>query len=190
MSSLTEDLLTLARVESGEHRFDLQFVTPDDLLQDAVESFRELARAQGIELSVAECAPDAVFADREAMHQVFSNLIENALKYASSGKRIVLAARSTPAGVEFSVRDYGPGISSEHVPLLFERFYRVDKARSRESGGTGLGLAIAKHIVLAHHGTIRAESELNHGSAFLFTLPLAPKDLSEGLDTASPAAIG
>jgi two-component system phosphate regulon sensor histidine kinase PhoR len=190
MSRLTEDLLTLARVESGEHRFDLQFVTPDELLQDAVESFRELARAQGIELSVAECAPDAVFADREAMHQVFSNLIENALKYASSGKRIVLAARTTPAGVEFSVRDYGPGISSEHVPRLFERFYRVDKARSRESGGTGLGLAIAKHIVLAHHGTIRAESELNHGSAFLFTLPLAPEDLSAGLDAASPATIG
>ncbi len=73
--------------------------------------------------------------------------------------------------VEFYVRDFGPGISSEHLPRLFERFYRVDKARSRESGGTGLGLAIAKHIVLAHGGTIRAESELNHGSTFFFTLP-------------------
>ena len=79
------------------------------------------------------------------------------------------------AVVEFYVRDFGPGISSEHLPRLFERFYRVDKARSRESGGTGLGLAIAKHIVLAHGGTIRAESELNHGSTFLFTLPTAPE---------------
>jgi len=71
------------------------------------------------------------------------------------------------------VKDYGPGIPSEHLPRLFERFYRVDKARSRESGGTGLGLAIAKHIVLAHGGAIRAESELNHGSVFVFSLPAA-----------------
>ena len=190
MSRLTEDLLTLARVESGEHRFELEPVTPDELVQDAVESFRELARAQGTELVVEECASGQVFADREAVHQVFSNLIENALKYASGSKRIVLAARPAPGGVEFSVRDFGPGISSEHVPRLFERFYRVDKARSRESGGTGLGLAIAKHIVLAHHGSIRAESELNHGAAFLFTLPLAPADVSAGQDAASPAAIG
>jgi two-component system phosphate regulon sensor histidine kinase PhoR len=92
------------------------------------------------------------------------------LKYAASGKRLILGARATTAGVEFYVTDFGPGISSEHLPRLFERFYRVDKARSRESGGTGLGLAIAKHIVLAHGGTIRAESELNHGSSFLFSL--------------------
>jgi two-component system phosphate regulon sensor histidine kinase PhoR len=114
-----------------------------------------------------------VKADREAIHQIFSNLIENALKYAASGKRIVLGARAVEQGIEFYVRDFGPGISSEHLPRLFERFYRVDKARSRESGGTGLGLAIAKHIVFAHGGTIRAESELNHGSTFLFVLPAA-----------------
>jgi two-component system, OmpR family, phosphate regulon sensor histidine kinase PhoR len=119
-----------------------------------------------------------VRADREAIHQVFSNLIENALKYAAVGKRVVLGARAVAGGVEFYARDFGPGISSEHLPRLFERFYRVDKARSRESGGTGLGLAIAKHIVLAHQGTIRAESELNHGSAFLFTLPVAPEPAS------------
>jgi two-component system, OmpR family, phosphate regulon sensor histidine kinase PhoR len=114
-----------------------------------------------------------VNADREAIHQVFSNLIENAMKYAASGGRIVLGARNVDRGVEFYVRDFGPGIASEHLPRLFERFYRVDKARSRESGGTGLGLAIAKHITLAHSGMIRAESELNHGSSFLFTLPVA-----------------
>jgi two-component system phosphate regulon sensor histidine kinase PhoR len=78
--------------------------------------------------------------------------------------------------VEFYVQDFGPGISSEHLPRLFERFYRVDKARSRESGGTGLGLAIAKHIILAHRGTIRAESELNHGSTFLFVLNAVSPD--------------
>ena len=144
------------------------------MLQDAFESFREVARPYGVELVVENSAPEAhVDADREAMHQIFSNLIENGLKYAASGGKIVLGARASDGGVEFSVRDLGPGISSEHLPRLFERFYRVDKARSRESGGTGLGLAIAKHIVLAHGGTIRAESELNHGSAFLFVLPLS-----------------
>jgi len=173
MSRLTEDLLTLARVESGEHRFDVQPVTPAQLLHDAVESFQELARAQGIDVQVEDAAPGPVIADPEAIHQVFSNLMDNALKYAASGGRLVLGARPTEGGVEFYVRDFGFGIPSEHLPRLFERFYRVDKARSRESGGTGLGLAIAKHIVLAHEGTIRAESELNHGSVFLFTLPLA-----------------
>jgi two-component system phosphate regulon sensor histidine kinase PhoR len=172
MARLTEDLLTLARVESGEQRFDIQKVSTEELLQDALESFREVARTYGTELAVENTAPDAhVNADREAIHQIFSNLIENALKYAASGKKIILGARPAPNAIEFYVRDFGPGISSEHVPRLFERFYRVDKARSRESGGTGLGLAIAKHIMFAHGGTIRAESELNHGSTFLFILP-------------------
>src|SRR5438876_361955 len=173
MSRLTDDLLTLALVESGEQRFDPQPTTPAELLNDAEESFREVVRGQGMELTIEASLDTPVNADREAIHQVFSNLIENAMKYAGSGDRIILGARASERGVEFYVRDFGPGIASEHLPRLFERFYRVDKARSRESGGTGLGLAIAKHIMLAHEGAIRAESELNHGSMFLFTLPAA-----------------
>lgn len=171
MSRLTEDLLTLARVESGEQRFDIQPVAPGELLREAGQNFRENARAQGIELKVEDSAKGFVAADREAIHHVFSNLVDNALKYGTAGGRIVLGARPLNNSVEFYVQDFGPGISSEHIPRLFERFYRVDKARSRESGGTGLGLAIAKHIVFAHQGSIRAESELNHGSRFIFTLP-------------------
>jgi two-component system, OmpR family, phosphate regulon sensor histidine kinase PhoR len=191
MSRLTEDLLTLARVESGETRFEAERVPPAELLHDAEESFREIARTHGIELQIQDSpahhlqsrnfpGPNPlpenlplVLADREAIHQVFSNLIDNALKYGASGGRIILGARSVPHAVEFFVQDFGAGIASEHLPRLFERFYRVDKARSRESGGTGLGLAIAKHIMLAHGGSIRAESELAHGSTFLFTLPIA-----------------
>jgi len=181
MARLTEDLLTLARVESGETRFDAEQVPPIELLHDAEENFREIARGQGVDLHIQDSQdgkadPETlpvVLADREAIHQVFSNLIDNAMKYGRSGSRIVLGARLTQRGVEFYVQDFGAGIPSEHLPRLFERFYRVDKARSRESGGTGLGLAIAKHIVLAHGGSIRAESELNHGSTFLFTLPTA-----------------
>jgi two-component system phosphate regulon sensor histidine kinase PhoR len=195
MSRLTEDLLTLARVESGETRFEAEPVPPAELLHDAEESFREIARGHGVDLQIqdlqtedsgeaASSASDTglqnlpqVLADREAIHQVFANLIDNALKYGSkygtASGRIVLGARPAPHAVEFFVQDFGAGIASEHLPRLFERFYRVDKARSRESGGTGLGLAIAKHIMLAHGGTIRAESELAHGSTFLFTLPAA-----------------
>ena len=173
MSRLTEDLLTLARVESGETRFDPEVVSPTELLQDAVESFREIARERQVELRVEHDCSDAVRADREAIHQVFANLIDNALKYAAGGRQLLLGARRRDHVIEFYVQDFGPGIPSEHLPRLFERFYRVDKARSRESGGTGLGLAIAKHIVLAHGGKIRAESDLNHGSTFLFTLPIA-----------------
>jgi two-component system phosphate regulon sensor histidine kinase PhoR len=177
MARLTEDLLTLARVESGETRFEVEDVPPAELLHDAEENFREIARGHGIELQIKDSpTPDTlpqVRADREAIHQVFSNLIDNALKYGASGGKIILGARAVPHAVEFSVQDFGGGIAFEHLPRLFERFYRVDKARSRESGGTGLGLAIAKHIMLAHSGSIRAESELAHGSTFLFTLPTA-----------------
>jgi two-component system phosphate regulon sensor histidine kinase PhoR len=171
MSRLTEDLLTLARVESGEHRFDVQPVTTSELLNEAVRSFQEIARSQHVELRVEDHAATQVSADSEAGHQVFANLVENALKYGASGGLIVVGARPAGEFVEFYVQDCGPGIPSEHLPRLFERFYRVDKARSRESGGTGLGLAIAKHIVFAHGGVIRAESELNHGATFFFTLP-------------------
>ena len=170
MARLTEDLLTLARVESGEQHFEREAVSASELLEEAAQNFHEVARNHGVELQVENSANRAVMADREAIHQVFSNLIDNALKYGGQGGRIVLGARPARKGVEFYVQDFGTGIASEHLPRLFERFYRVDKARSRESGGTGLGLAIAKHIVLAHGGTIRAESELNHGSTFLFTL--------------------
>ena len=176
MARLTEDLLTLARVESGETRFETEPVAPVELLNDAEESFREVARTQGVELKIVDDSVDSlpqVLADREAIHQVFSNLVDNAMKYGRAGGRIELGARAAQRGIEFYVRDYGAGISSEHLPRLFERFYRVDKARSRESGGTGLGLAIAKHIMRAHSGSIRAESELTRGSTFLFTLPTA-----------------
>jgi two-component system phosphate regulon sensor histidine kinase PhoR len=177
MARLTEDLLTLARVESGETRFEVEEIPPAELLHDAEENFREIARGHGIDLQIKDNPPadtlPQVLADREAIHQVFSNLIDNALKYGATGGRIVLGARTVPHAVEFFVQDFGAGIASEHLPRLFERFYRVDKARSRESGGTGLGLAIAKHIMLAHLGSIRAESELAHGSMFLFTLPTA-----------------
>jgi two-component system phosphate regulon sensor histidine kinase PhoR len=171
MTRLTEDLLMLAKVESGERKLELQTIAVAELLCDAAEHFRESELKGAMELEVLNQARQMVTVDRNAVFQVFCNLIDNALKYAGSGNRLEIGARDVEGAVEFFVRDYGPGIASEHLPRLFERFYRVDKARSREGGGTGLGLAIAKHTVRAHGGVIWAESELNHGSTFYFTLP-------------------
>ncbi|MGA2960660.1 MAG: ATP-binding protein [Candidatus Korobacteraceae bacterium] len=173
MTRITEDLLILAKVESGEQKLDLHPVSPAALLEDAAENFRENDLSGTMELVIQNHASQCVSADRNAAFQVFRNLIDNAIKYAASGGRLEIGARDVEGAVEFFVHDYGPGIGSEHLPRLFERFYRVDKARSRESGGTGLGLAIAKHIVRVHGGAIWAESELNHGSIFFFTLPAA-----------------
>jgi two-component system, OmpR family, phosphate regulon sensor histidine kinase PhoR len=173
MSRLTEDLLVLARVESGEEKLDLRPHSARVLVAEAVSSMQESAKAAGFELSIAAVPDASVIADSYAIHQVFSNLVSNAFRYAQSGKKVVLGAKEQPGAVEFFVQDFGPGIASEHLPRIFERFYRVDKARSRETGGTGLGLAIVKHIVLNHNGTVRVESSVGHGSTFFFTLPCA-----------------
>jgi two-component system phosphate regulon sensor histidine kinase PhoR len=173
MARLTEDLLILARVESGDKKLQVRPVSASELLLDASDYFYDHCSDSGMTLEVSNEAMKMVAADRDAVFQVFSNLIDNACKYASQGKRILIGAQDVDGFVQFYVRDFGPGIPSDHLPRLFERFYRVDKARSRESGGTGLGLAIAKHIMLAHGGAITAESELNHGSVFYFSLPEA-----------------
>ncbi len=180
MNRLTEDLLVMARVESSEQELHPAPVPADVLVRDAVQAMSGLVQDTDAVLEVGEITTVEVVADTDAILQVLSNLIENGIKYGQardeSFSRIIVSARevSEPIdAVEFSVRDFGPGIASEHLSRIFERFYRVDKARSRESGGTGLGLAIAHHMVRNHGGTIRAESELNAGSTFLFTLPKA-----------------
>jgi two-component system, OmpR family, phosphate regulon sensor histidine kinase PhoR len=173
MGRLTEDLLVLARVESGEEKLDLRPQPVRHLLAEAASSLQENARAANVELRIDPVPGWSVMADGYAVHQVFANLISNALRYAASGGRIVIGAEEKPEGIEFFVRDFGPGIASEHLPRIFERFYRVDKARSRESGGTGLGLAIVKHIVLNHGGSVHVESSVGHGSTFFFVLPKA-----------------
>ncbi len=171
MGRLTEDLLVLARVESGEEKLDLRPQDARQLLAEAASSLQENARAAQVELTVENIPDWSVLADSYAVQQVFGNLISNALRYAQTGKKIVVGAQERENGIEFFVRDYGPGIASEHLPRIFERFYRVDKTRSRESGGTGLGLAIVKHIVLNQGGTVRVESTVGHGTTFFFLLP-------------------
>jgi two-component system phosphate regulon sensor histidine kinase PhoR len=184
MNRITEDLLTLASVESPDYKLKLLPTRASVLVKDAIESLRGIIVDSGVRLESAGAPEAPVMADPDAMNQVFGNLIENALKYGKDGKRIRVGARLLEAEVEFSVQDFGSGMASEHLDRIFERFYRIDKARSRESGGTGLGLAIVKHIVLAHGGRIWAESELGAGATFRFTLPLAP-----GASVAVPHAV-
>ena len=178
MNRLTEDLLVMARVESAEQEFHLMPVRADILVRDAIQTMSGLVQDAEAVLETGKTTSAEVLADTDAIVQGLSNLIENGIKYGQGRKtskcHVIVGVRevSEPVeSVEFSVRDFGQGIASEHLGRVFERFYRADKARSRESGGTGLGLAIAHRIVLAHGGTIRAESELNAGSTFLFTLP-------------------
>jgi len=182
MNRLTEDLLALANVEAGDYRIQPQRIRAHALIEDAIESLGGMAMDSGVAVEMADAPETFVLADLDALTQVFANLIENAMKYGRAGGRVRVGAREPGARpnvegagqVEFFVQDFGPGIASEHLGRIFERFYRVDKARSRDSGGTGLGLAIAKHIVLAHGGTIWVESELGAGATFVFTLPVAP----------------
>jgi two-component system phosphate regulon sensor histidine kinase PhoR len=176
MNRLTEDLLVMARVESSEQELHPVPVRADILVQDAVQAMSGMVQDEEAVLEVGGTTECEVFADQDAIVQVLSNLIENAIKYGKSRaeqrSRVIVSARPLDEGVEFRVRDFGQGIASEHQSRIFERFYRVDKARSRESGGTGLGLAIARHVVQTQGGTIHVESELNVGSTFIFTLPI------------------
>ncbi len=173
MSRLTEDLLALASVESPDYKLARQPIRANALVEDALDSLGGLVMDSGVALESAGAPDELILVDPDAMNQVFGNLIENALKYGGLGKRIRVGARKLHTDVEFFVQDFGPGIASEHLDRIFERFYRIDKARSRESGGTGLGLAIVAQIVRAHGGRIWAESELGSGATFWFALPIA-----------------
>lgn len=184
LTRLTADLLTLSRIELAMHKFSFASYRISTLLTDAMDSMRPLSDNKNIVLRLEAGLPETeVFCDAEAVHQILSNLVDNAVKYTSPGGSITVGAqRRDGKGSDFLevyVRDTGTGIPTEDLPRLFERFYRVDKARSRELGGTGLGLAIVKHLVLAQGGEVRVESELHIGSAFYFTLPVEDLNLNE-----------
>ena len=184
MTRLIDDLLSLSRIELRAH---VQPETPVDLgpiVRVMIETLTPLARERGVEIALSGGAePLVVSGDRDELSRLAENLIENAVKYGGAGGRIEVGlAREAPAPnrpqqVEFSVRDYGPGIAPEHLPRLTERFYRVDIAESRQKGGTGLGLAIVKHIVNRHRGRVAIESRPGEGATFRVTIPEYPGDL-------------
>ena len=175
LTRLAEDLAAVTRAESGELTLTLVSADPGDLLRQAHVAGAAHADTAGVGLRL-ELPPDlpAVLADVDRMAQVLANLVENALRHTPPGGRVTLAATHTDDTVTLSVTDTGSGIAAEHLPHVFERFYRADTARDRASGGSGIGLAIAKALVEAHGGTIRAESGgPGTGARFEVTVPVA-----------------
>jgi len=173
LERLVQDLMELARLESGESPPRLRPIDAAELADSVLEGVIDLAQAQGIELERRLPREPLVFAaDARQVEQAVLNLLDNAIKYSGQGGRVTLAMEENNDEVVISVSDTGPGIAAEFLPRLFERFYRVDTNRSREIGGTGLGLAIVKHIAQVHHGRVEVSSAPGQGSTFRLILPL------------------
>lgn len=172
LTKLIQDLLDLSRIESAPMKLTLEACDLDPVVERVFAVRAKEAQAGSVRLE-KDIPRDLgkVRMDESAITQVLSNLVENAVKYNNPGGVVRVGARRRDGGVEVSVADTGIGIPSEDIPRIFERFYRVDKARSRALGGTGLGLSIVKHIIQAHHGEVTVESELGKGTTFHFTLP-------------------
>jgi two-component system, OmpR family, phosphate regulon sensor histidine kinase PhoR len=174
LHQLIQDLLHLARVESGREAFEIRDVTLSEVIQRCVPVYRERAQAKRLTLAI-EPSPVAVVvrADESGLETILDNLVGNAIQYTQEGGRVTIRHRAEGGQAVLEVEDTGVGISPRDQERIFERFYRVDKARSRELGGTGLGLAIVKHLTQAFGGRVAVTSDLGKGSVFGVRLPLA-----------------
>jgi two-component system phosphate regulon sensor histidine kinase PhoR len=178
LNALLSDLLQLSTIESGQYQWRRGAVSVSDLIGKAVHLLRPLAEKKGQAISTRPVeGVGSVTGDADKLTEVLINLIDNAIKYTPEGGRITVEARQTESAVEIAVGDTGLGIPFKEIPRIFERFYRVDRARSREVGGTGLGLSIVKHIVEAHGGKVSVESRVGKGSRFVVTLPNSSSSL-------------
>lgn len=173
LTFLIEDLLTISRLESGQIVLNLLNLEVHPLVQHVIDDLQSKADERGVTLANQVAENTVAIGDADRLQQVLFNLIDNAIKYGRPDGRVTVDARKREDGmIEVSVQDNGPGIPPDSVDRVFERFYRVDRARSREQGGTGLGLAIVKHIIQSHHGEVWLKSTVGSGSTFYFTLPI------------------
>jgi signal transduction histidine kinase len=175
MQRVVDELLDLSRIESGGWVPRPATVDVGEVATDVLGANAAAAQRQGVALD-ARISANAreVYADRTALRQILGNLVENAIRHTSEGSIVIVASRDTDGWTTVGVRDTGSGIAPQHLPRIFERFYRVDTARSRESGGTGLGLSIVKHLVEAHGGRVHAESTPGSGTLITASFPPAP----------------
>ncbi|MDZ7360322.1 MAG: ATP-binding protein [candidate division KSB1 bacterium] len=173
LNNLLADLIDISRIESGEMKMSFRYFDLHDWLKKQVAEMQAVAHEYNVALALVNSEsrrPLSVLGDRERLAQVMTNLITNAIKYNVPGGKVDVGYRESADHVEIFAADTGRGIPAEHLPRIFERFYRVDKERSRAVGGTGLGLAIVKHIVEAHDSAVKVQSELGKGSIFSFVL--------------------
>lgn len=173
LDRIVQDLLTISQVETGVIKMEMENFNINVLIQEVFDQFEEKAEKKDVELKFANGCPEDlyVFADRHKIFQVLLNLVSNAIKYRQENETIIIANLAEhDKDVEIFIQDNGIGITDEHANRIFERFYRIDKSRSREKGGTGLGLSIVKHIIEAHHSHVHVTSQPNIGSEFSFKL--------------------
>lgn len=170
LNTLLGELIDISRIESGEMKLQFQHFDVVQFLQSAVQEMKPVAEQRTISLRLEGKTdhPIEVFGDKDRLNQVIINLIDNAIKYSEMYDTVTVHFEEKKDRVEISVTDTGIGIAPQHLPRIFERFYRVDRDRSREMGGTGLGLAIVKHIVEAHDAEIKVKSQVGVGSTFSF----------------------
>jgi two-component system phosphate regulon sensor histidine kinase PhoR len=173
LQRLVDDLLSLAQLESSQATLELSDVRVDELFNNLIRDWKEKLAAKNLKV-IVDLTPKAftLHADGTRLEEVLYNLLDNAVKFSRENGQIHLRATSRGSDIVLSVADSGLGIGREHLPRIFERFYRADKARSRELGGTGLGLAIVKHIAQLHGGRVEAESEPGHGTTIRVVLPV------------------
>lgn len=181
LSKLVSDILNLSRLESGTGDESRQHLDLNDLAQACVNKHRETAETKGVQLCMLR-APQPVIAlvNEEDMTEAVDNLVVNAISYTPQGGKVDVCVRRTDSGLQLEVKDTGCGIPADALPRVFERFYRVDKARSRALGGTGLGLAIVKHVAIKHGGKVEADSEVGKGSSFRISLPAPQPTTARG----------
>ena len=173
LARLIDDLLSLNRIELNAHLRPNDEIDVVQVVGQVIDMLRPIAEDAGLRLHLSKPdGPLPVRGDRDELVQVFQNLIENAVKYGQSGQRVEIdCARNDDGGAQITVRDFGPGISAEHIPRLTERFYRIDVVDSRQKGGTGLGLAIVKHILNRHRARLSIRSKVGEGASFIVDLP-------------------
>jgi len=172
MINIIDDLETISQLETGTLSLDLEKFNVVEMTHDICKQIEIQAQKKNITLNVTTPQKTIkVYADRFRIRQVLSNLLSNSIKYGKEDGETTIIINPEKDKVSISICDNGIGLEEKHLSRIFERFYRVDKGRSREQGGTGLGLSIVKHIIEAHHQTITASSKENEGTTFVFTLP-------------------